>query len=379
MTPPSPWIPTSTDTVVPTETLTALPTSAIPPTSTPSLTPFPIPIPQGRIELPYWSVSQAIDDQYIYWLASTRGSIVRQSLQSLIAGQAVAPETIATTHYPNGRLDWLPMQRNGDWLFFVDCNTPGTPDVWMVRAINVKTGIEKVVAQSQRTNVIYDFSADAGRVAMTLSDWGPNRKCPGGAGDTVLAIAQVDTGKLEELERDCFDLMEWWQVALSGETLFATRVIPNQTSSDVVQFNLLDGSIRQLSQSLDTPATGLLATQGAWVAWDANGGTLLYNLSSGEHRLIVPTEQSGPLQYPSINGAWLYWTDWSDGYRVVAYNLEQLEMYTLAIPGENEQVWDPYIYGNLIAWVRVLQFDQTNGYSVLEWAELPQSAQPATP
>jgi hypothetical protein len=371
MTPPLPETATPTDTVAPTETQTALPTPAITPTSTHSLTPFPIPIPQGRIALPYRSVSLAIDDQYIYWLVSTRDRIVRQSLQSLNAGQAVAPETIATTRYPNGRLDLLPMQRNGDWLFFVDCNTPGTPNVWMVRAINIKTGTEKVVAQSQGTSVIYDFSADAGQVAMTLSDWGPNQKCLGGAGDTVLAIAQLATGKREELERDCFDQLEWWQVALSGETLFATRAIPNQTSSDVVQFNLLDGSIRQLSQSLDIPATGLLATQGVWVAWDANGGTLLYNLSSGEHRLIAPTVQSGPLQYPSINGAWLYWTDWSNGYRVVAYNLERQEMFTMALPGENEQVWEPYIYGNLIAWVRVLQFDQTDGHSILEWTELP--------
>ena len=70
----------------------------------------------------------AIDDQYIYWLVSSEDRIVRQSLQSIKAGQAVTPETLATTRYPNGRLDLLPMQRNGDWLFFVDCNTPGTPD-----------------------------------------------------------------------------------------------------------------------------------------------------------------------------------------------------------------------------------------------------------
>jgi hypothetical protein len=56
---------------------------------------------------------------------------------------------------------------------------------------------------------------------------------------------------------------------------------------------------------------------------------------------------------------------------VVAYNLERQEMFTMALPGENEQVWEPYIYGNLIAWVRVLQFDQTDGHSILEWTELP--------
>jgi hypothetical protein len=319
--------------------------------------------------LPYRGLSLAIDDRYVYWLAS-QDRIVRQSLQ---AGQHALPETIATTRYLNGRLDLLPMQRNGDWLFFVDCDTPGIPVDWMVRAINVNTGTDKVVAQSQGTSIIYDFKADNGRVAMTLSDWGTDKKCPGvDKADAVLAIAQLDTGKREELDRVCFDQVEWLNVALSGDSLFATRAIPNQSSSDVIQFNLQDGSRRQLSQSLDVPATRMLAAQGPWVAWDATGGTLLYNLSSGDHWLISPTGESGPLQYPSINAAWLYWTDWAvDGYKVVVYNLDQREMYILAAPGDNEQVWEPYIYGNMIAWERSLQIDQANGDNFLEWTELP--------
>ena len=64
---------------------------------------------------------------------------------------------------------------------------------------------------------------------------------------------------------------------------------------------------------------------------------------------------------------------------MVAYNLEREEMYTLAVPGDNERVWEPYIYGNLIAWERDLQADQANGHGILEWTELPQSPLPATP
>jgi len=265
------------------------------------------------------------------------------------------------------------MQRNGDWLFFVDCNTPGIPTVWMVRAININTGLEKVVAQSQGTSIIYDFNADNGRVAMTLSDWGPNKKCPGADnGDAVLAIAQFDTGKREELNRVCFDQAEWLNVALSGGNLFATRAGANKTTSEVIQYNLQDGSSRQLSQSLDVPATGLLAAQGAWVAWDATGGTLLYNLSSGEHWLIAPTGESGQLLYPKIEGDWLYWTDWAaDGYKVVVYNLDQREMRIMSAPGDNERVGEPYIHGNMIIWQRNLQIDQANGNSFLEWAKLP--------
>jgi len=70
----------------------------------------------------------------------SQGRIVRQPF---IEGQNELPETFATTRYPNGRLDLLPMQRNGDWLFFVDCDTPGIPTDWMVRAVNVNTGTEK--------------------------------------------------------------------------------------------------------------------------------------------------------------------------------------------------------------------------------------------
>jgi hypothetical protein len=326
-------------------------------------------MPLGRIELPYRVLSLAIDDQYVYWMAA-QDRIVRQSLK---AGQNEPPETIATTRYSNGRLDLLPLQRNGDWLFFVDCNTPGTPPEWMVRAINVNSGVEKVVAQSRGTSIIYDFRADNGRVAMTLSDWGPDKKCPGAdSSDAVLAVVQMDTGKREELDRACYDQVEWLNVALSGDDLFATRAIPNQHTSDVLLFNLQDGSSRQLSQSLDVPATGLLAAQGAWVAWDALGGTLVYNLSSGEHWLIPPTNESGLLQYPSITNGWLYWTDWAvDGYKVVIYNLEQREMYNLAAPGNNERVWEVTIHSNMIAWERSLQIDQANGNSLLEWTELP--------
>jgi hypothetical protein len=323
------------------------------------------------------TLSLAIDDQYVYWMPS-QDHIVRQPLQ---AGQNVQPETFATTRYPNGRLDLLPMQRDGDWLFFVDCDTPGIPTDWMVRAVNVKTGLEKVVAQSQGTSIIYDFKADGGRIAMTLSDWGQGKKCPGAdQADAVLAITQFDTGKREELDRVCFDQAEWLHVALSGDNLFATKAGAQQTTSDVILFNLLDGSSRQLSQSLDIPTTGLLAAQGAWVAWDTSGGTLLYNITSGEHWLVSPTEESGPLQYPAINGTWLYWTGWAvDGYKVVVYDMEHKEMYILAAPGDNERVWGPNIHGNLIVWERSLQIDQANGNSFLEWTELPISSQPATP
>ena len=197
---------------------------------TPPRCPFPIPTPQGRAELSYRTLSLAIDDQYIYWLVSSEDRIVRQSLQSFNSGQAVKPETFATTRYPNGRLDLLPMQRNGDWLYFVDCNTSGIPTVWMVRAINVNTGTEKIVAQSQGTSILYDFKADHERVAMILSDWGPNKMCPGAEViDIVLAIAQLGTGKHEELDRECFDQPEWLNVALSGEYLFATRAGANQS------------------------------------------------------------------------------------------------------------------------------------------------------
>ena len=194
----------------------------------------------------------------------------------------------------------------------------------MLCGFNVHTGAEKDFAQSHGTSLLYDFKADNGRAAMALSDWGPDKKCPGAdKGDAVLAIVHLDTGKLEELDRACFDQVEWLNVALSGDNLIATRSNPNQTTSDVILFNLKDGSSRQLSQSLDVPATGLPAAQGAWVAWDANGGTLLYNLSTVEHWLIPPTSQSGPLQYPTISHAWLYWTDWAvDGYKVVIYNLD---------------------------------------------------------
>lgn len=353
-----------TNTISPTETRTAKPTQIL------TLPPLPIPPPQGRIELPYRTLFLAIDDRYVYWLASP-DRIVRQSLK---AGQGVLLETIATTRYPNGRLDLVPMQRNGDWLFFVDCNTPGTPVVWMVRAINVYTGTEKMVAQSLGTSTIYDFKADNGRVAMTLSDWGPDKKCPGvNKGDAVLAIAQLDTGKREDLDRVCFDQAEWLNVAISGNNLFATRASANKSYSDVILFNLQVGSSLQLSQSLGVPATGLLAAQGSWVAWDATGGTLLYNLSNHEHTLVNNVNGSGALLYPRIDGAWLYWTDWAvDGYKVVVYSLDRREMYIMAAPGENELVWEPTIYVNMIVWERTLQIDQANGHSLLEWTRLPQ-------
>ena len=359
----------------PSETQMLLPSPTPPPTLTPAAA--PLPTPQGRIELSSRTLSLAVDNQYVYWMPS-QGRIVRQPF---IEGQNELPETFATTRYPNGRLDLLPMQRNGDWLFFVDCDTPGIPTDWMVRAVNVNTGTEKVVAQSQGTSILYDFNADAGRVAMNLSDWGPDKKCPGAdKADAVLAITQIDTGKREELDRVCFDQAEWLNVALSGDNLFATRADAHQTTSDVILFNLLDGSSRQLSQSLDEPATGLLAAQGAWVAWDTSGGTLLYNTASGNHWLVSPSEQSGPLQYPSIDGTWLYWTDWAaDGYKVVVYDMQQKEMVILAAPGDNEQVWEPYIYGKMIVWERSLQIDQANGNNFLEWTKLPKSALPATP
>jgi hypothetical protein len=46
-------------------------------------------------------------------------------------------------------------------------------------------------------------------------------------------------------------------------------------------------------------------------------------------------------------------------------------MYILAASGDNEQVWEPYIYGNMIVWERTLQIDQADGISFLEWTELP--------
>jgi hypothetical protein len=175
------------------------------------------------------------------------------------------------------------------------------------------------------------------------------------------------------LDRVCFDQAEWLNVALSGNNLFATRASANKSYSDVILFNLQVGSSLQLSQSLGVPATGLLAAQGSWVAWDATGGTLLYNLSNHEHTLVNNVNGSGALLYPRIDGAWLYWTDWAvDGYKVVVYSLDRREMYIMAAPGENELVWEPTIYVNMIVWERTLQIDQANGHSLLEWTRLPQ-------
>src|SRR5271157_2759436 len=349
--------------IAPTETLPATPRSTA--TSLPS--PSPIPVPLGRIELPYRVISPPIiDDDYVYWQPSED----RLVQESLTFSYRTPPETVVTSLYPKGRLTWLPMQQVGDWVYFVDMvsTLQGTSSEWMVRAVNLRTRATKVIFRDNETGLIYGLAVDPNRLAMTLSDARSSEACPNG--DAILAVVQLDTGVYQELDRQCFQQVEWEQVALTGDLLFATKILPATNTSEIVLVNLKDRSIQPFGPSLAAPPSGLMTAQGSWVAWDTAGGTFLDNLANGEQQLISPTADTGPLQYPVLSGRWLYWTLWRSGTKIVVYDLVGKKMKILAMPGENEMVWNPSIFANTIAWVRVLQSDQATGNSNIEWTTL---------
>lgn len=347
----------------PTETLSAASRSTA--TSLPS--PSPIPVPLGRIELPYRvNSSPIIDGDDVYWQPSY-DRLVRQSLNSVTNAP---PETVVTSLYPDGRIDPLPMQQVDDRVYFIDMPVmlQGASSEWMVRAVDLITNIAQVIFHDNGATSIYSFAVDSTWLAMALSDDRSSATCPNG--DSILAVVSLNTGVYQELDRQCFQQAEWWQVALTGDLLFATKIIPAANTSEIVLVNLKDRSTQPFGPSLAAPPSGLLTAQGSWVAWDTTGGTLLDNLANGVQQLISPTADSGPLQYPVLSGRWLYWTLWRSGTKIVVYDLVGKELKILAVPGENEIVWDPSIFANTIAWVRVLHSDQTTGNSNIEWTTL---------
>ncbi len=337
-------------------------------TSMPSASSIPAaPAASGRIELPYRVISPPIiDDDSIYWQPSD-DRLVRQSLDS---GSSAPPETVVTSLYPGGRIDLLPMQLVDNRVIFVDmpATLQGTSSEWMVRSVDLVTHSSQVIFHDNGATAIYSFAVDSTWLAMALDDGRSRPTCP--SGDAILAVVNLNSGAYQEIDRQCFLQVEWSEVALTGDRLFATKITPKTNAFEIVLVNLKDRSTQPFGPSLAAPPSGLLAAQGAWVAWDTAGGTFLDNLANGEQQLIAPTADSGPLEYPVLRGRWLYWSMWESGSKIVVYDLVGKDMKILAVPGENEMVWNPAIFANTIAWVRDLQSDQATSASYIEWTTL---------
>jgi hypothetical protein len=280
------------------------------------------------------------------------------------------------------------MLRQGDWLFFIDCDSPGIPGNWMLRAINLRTYAEKILVQAKISDqkLIYNFSSDGKQVAVVVGEQANTNNCPGQF-DSVLLVIQIDSGKQQELDRACFDQdYEWLATGILGDDLIASRSTANGSySSEIVAFNLTDGSSRSIAGSLTDnpnpavqqpgPVYGWFAAQPPWIALATRPDwtTLLYNLKTKSFVPVSCTVCSGILG-PKTNGHWIYFEQWQSGSdpnpKVAAYDLDQQAGRVLAVPGENERVDELSINDNMAVWVRTLNADQAASTSVIEWTDL---------
>ncbi len=350
----------------------ATPTTIVVPTLSSELQPLNtdkiVSVPLGKDG----ASSLAIDDDYIYWIGWTNNGYI-----SRISTKGGKPEKIATSTYPNGRLDLFTPILSGKWLIFADTNTQGDPDTWKIRVLNLEDHTERVVweIKNDTTGLIYSFAIAADGDTLVWVVGLPETSEDG------ITMFNMTTGEKREVLREKVNGSLWSFISLShGQAVIEKDFDENNGGgADIYSLDLTTGKTQALStdQNSDVPHFAY-----PWVTWkagpryDTATKVGLYNLQTQQKGLInlQGIEPSDPL----LNNTHIYWKAWTStttdntGNAIYMYDIIKNTIFKFDTDafGPNQRFDAIAMHGELIAWSRVINTSDPNSDSYLEWATI---------
>jgi hypothetical protein len=358
----TPLVPATSHPVsVVTPSATQTPALEITPTFLPILTSFPnIGLTSKIFSVPVPGVfvnHLALDDKYIYWTESG-GNLFRYPLASTNNTNATI---IARSNFAKGILSGYPDQsllRVGDWLIFDDRQITEQPESWALRAINVATQTEQILAQGEKPTILFSFSSDGEWVVWTTGDFSPD----------IITMRNLQTGQHQELARSDPVQNGWEQVAVSAGQAAAIQLSDNGRT--LFLFELKSGQSRKLLSDTTGSDMDGLTFDGNRIAWKTGttyqGPTALYNLQTARTDLL-PDWGIVPL----LAGRWLTWEAASE-QPLYLVDLENRQSFIVAEAQPGDELTSVAIYGNVIAWCRLdSNLEHTKFDSRVEWRALP--------
>jgi hypothetical protein len=312
----------------------------------------------------------AIDDKYVYWVDRNDPSILYKISQS-----GGTPEVVATSLYPQGRLDCIDLQASAHWLILCDTDTPGIPGNWKVRAIHLDDLSQRVLLTSvdNAPFVLSSFgiSLDENSVFWACTTIKDNQ-----LDENVVTFVNLDTGESHELLRKKADTLATWMLSLSGDQAVIQQAFSESPGvKDVLQlFDITSGKMNDL-----------LTDEGSfwpwfsfpWVIWMQQGYQgymqtfVVYNLIDGRRARVPGTGQSP--DKPKIAGSRVYWKDQGTskaGNAIYIYDIGKNTTYILQTPGPDQFYRAVYIHNQTIAWVRNTEFSKAESNYYLEWTTI---------
>jgi len=316
------------------------------------------------------------DGEYIYWSGGEENCCIwRRPLQG--ERQESKAELVAYTLYKDvepkdiygplsvdhGAIAEISIEE--DWLVFRDTKYASLYSPFFLRALNLRTGVEKIIESDQRPGAGDPiFALDGSRVVFARLTEREDGTCDA---DSILVVYDLETDERQELDRVCPDDNYMWNftsgIDISDNFVVAIQMFSDAQGSEkkIVLFNLENGESRIISG--ENKFSSGPAISGKWAAWkvypddgDVGPGnglgtpdyTVLMNLETGEIREIHHTYG---MDEPLLeNGRWLYWDDRSEDPWLTAYDLNSGDVYTITVqaPGWYKGHWK--IRGNTIAW-----------------------------
>lgn len=365
----------STATVAPSPTATA--TAAALPSQTPAMAPAIEPlrvnllqsIPVGKER----SIFSAMDDQYIYWIRQKDpANMFRMPLNGGTA------QKVITTKYAQGSIEFLTYPILTDhWVIFGDTPNDRSLKDWIIRAVNTDNFSEKIILQSIDNSIaILDFSMDADEGILI---WSQQAIKSGKFAEDMVLKMDLNQGTSSELFRAEGDQAPWAMVKISKGRVVAEQDQLNSTGADnnIYYFDPTQ------KQPLPLTANGQSSMPGfsyPWVIWKSaprfefGQKITIHNLENGQEWVLPLLSVSN--QDPKINGHFVYWTGASSedrkSYTAYIYNILNQTTYRLP-PAENRYVKNVVIHGQMIAWLRIENFQLADSDAYLEWGILDNS------
>jgi hypothetical protein len=353
----APAVKTTPPSIAATFTATPSPTLAVTPTDPPILplssTVYSLAVPGAYIN------HLALDDHTLYWTTSGGGGLFRR----FVASPKNTPGTIiAQTYFNQGTLSAYPgpsLFRAGNWLVFDDRQFFNNSSAWVLRAVNIASGAEQRIAQSQGSEILYSFSSD-GEWAVWIS----------GArfGGTAVNAQSLQTKDHRELVDSDYVQNGWEQVAVSASQ--AAAVYRSSAGRSLYLFDFESRQSRKLLTIATDSTMDGLSFDGNWIAWkmgtNFQGSTAVYNLPTGEVKLFPDWGYQ-----TLLSGGWL---TWEAAYEqpLYAIDLESGKGYLIAEAQPGDDLISPAIHGSVIAWCRfhVDPADRSKGDSTVQWRAL---------
>jgi len=291
------------------------------------------------------------DDTYIYWATEKSAAFYRYPL---VGGQI---EIVASSHYENGMLALSQPLLSGDWLIFLDAKVQLLFTPFILRAFNLRSGVEiEIISDQEEGAATPGFAVSGDWVVWTRLEKGKTL-C---SDESVLVVYDLKRREQRELDRVCIDNNYMWEfnstIGIAGNYVIAAQFFSDALGNGR-HIQLFDLTTDQATE-LTAGAYGRMpALNGDWAAWlhmrnpnDVEGNTIALNLKTGVRKEITPPIFSD--EPFIVANRWLYW-DGLGGNQLAVYDLMTDKMYTMPTTMRTEEDistggW--YISDRTIAW-----------------------------